>query len=78
MNAQRISDGQIVIIKEIEVKSTEGPITSFLSSELLRNDPRNYAGPILDVLVDELNTTKNFFLFFPSFMGLITQIRVDS
>ncbi|KAG9041186.1 hypothetical protein FS837_012635 [Tulasnella sp. UAMH 9824] len=58
LDAQRISDGLVVVLKEIDAKSTEGPITSFLSSESIKDDPRNHAVPVLDVLVDNLDDQK--------------------
>ncbi|KAG8920047.1 hypothetical protein FRC01_000951 [Tulasnella sp. 417] len=62
LDAQRISDGLVVMLKEIDAKSTEGPITSLLSSQLLRSDPRNHAVPVLDVLVDNTNDQKSLLI----------------
>ncbi|KIO18908.1 hypothetical protein M407DRAFT_31417 [Tulasnella calospora MUT 4182] len=58
LDAQRISDGMVVVLKEIDAKSSEGPITSFLSSESIKGNPRNHAVPVLDILVDNLDDQK--------------------
>ncbi|KIO23717.1 hypothetical protein M407DRAFT_77767 [Tulasnella calospora MUT 4182] len=52
LDAQRISDGQFVMIKEVKSSSKEGLIACYLSSEKFKSDPRNHAVPVLDVLKD--------------------------
>ncbi|KAG8918096.1 hypothetical protein FRC01_002042, partial [Tulasnella sp. 417] len=56
LDAQRISDGQFVKIEEVELSSKKAFITCYLSSEHLKNDPRNHAIPVLDVLRDVVHT----------------------
>lgn len=53
MDATRISDGKLVLLKRVKTSSPEIDIASFLSSKELRNDPRNHCVPVLDVIVDK-------------------------
>ncbi|KAF9475438.1 hypothetical protein BDN70DRAFT_883694 [Pholiota conissans] len=46
----RIEDNQKVVFKKVATKRHELPIAVHLSSPALRNDPRNHAVPILDVI----------------------------
>lgn len=53
MDAVRISDGRPVVLKRFELPAngqTELEVNSILSSEPLKNDPRNPALPMLDVI----------------------------
>ncbi|KAI0722005.1 hypothetical protein C8T65DRAFT_724342 [Cerioporus squamosus] len=50
MNARRISDGKLVLIKKVARKSREVHIATLLSCEELRRDARNHCVPVLDVL----------------------------
>ncbi|KAG8920048.1 hypothetical protein FRC01_000952 [Tulasnella sp. 417] len=54
IRTRRSEDQRWAIRKDKEVKSNskEGLITCYLSSEHLKNDPRNHAIPVLDVLRD--------------------------
>ncbi|KIO23719.1 hypothetical protein M407DRAFT_48980, partial [Tulasnella calospora MUT 4182] len=63
LDAQRISDGLFVMLKEVHSSSSEAFIARFLSSELLRNDPRNHAVPVLDVFPDPLDDKKVLLVF---------------
>jgi len=55
VDATRISDGLVVILKKIKRDSKELKITQFLSSEPLRADKRNHCVPLLDALDPEEN-----------------------
>ncbi|EIM85012.1 uncharacterized protein STEHIDRAFT_60358 [Stereum hirsutum FP-91666 SS1] len=53
MDAVRISDGRLVVLKRFELPAngqTELEVNTILSSEPLKNDPRNPALPMLDVI----------------------------
>ena len=52
MDATRISDGEIVMMKRIIVTehSNEVGIAKFFSSEPISSDPKNHCVPLLDVL----------------------------
>ncbi|KAH9894107.1 kinase-like domain-containing protein [Cubamyces lactineus] len=50
MDARRMSDGKLVLIKMIHTGSPEQTIATYLSSPELRQDPRNHCVPILDVI----------------------------
>ena len=52
MDATRISDGKLVLLKQVKSSSQELVIASLLSSEESRKDPRNHCVPILDIIVD--------------------------
>ena len=52
MDATRIADGKLVLLKRIGAKSTELSIANVLSSSEYRSDPRNHCVPILDVIPD--------------------------
>lgn len=52
MDATRISDGALVYIKRTRTDSQELQILAYLSSDELRQDPRNHCIPLLDVLQD--------------------------
>lgn len=53
MDATRISDDEVVILKRVHQDSEELKITRYLSSETLRADKRNHCVPLLDVLDPE-------------------------
>ncbi|KIO15972.1 hypothetical protein M407DRAFT_34398 [Tulasnella calospora MUT 4182] len=53
MDAQQLSDGKTVYLKHTKKDSPEVEIVQYLSSEELRNDPRNHCQPSLDVLRNE-------------------------
>jgi hypothetical protein len=52
MDATRISDGKLVMLKQImkSLHPFEIEIAKFLSADSLASDPRNHCVPILDVL----------------------------
>ncbi|KAI8984969.1 kinase-like domain-containing protein [Trametes punicea] len=52
MDARRISDNALVLMKRVRSDSDELAIATYLSSDPLRDDPRNHCVPILDVLRD--------------------------
>ena len=52
MDARRISDDRLVLIKQVVTGSQEERIARFLSSPEMLQDPRNHCVPILDVLRD--------------------------
>lgn len=53
MDAQRLSDGKTVFLKHTKKDSPEVEIGQYLSSEELRNDPRNHCLRVLEVLTNE-------------------------
>lgn len=50
IDATRISDGKLVMLKAITATSTELDICRYFSSEPLRDDPRNRCIPLLEEL----------------------------
>ncbi|KAJ8502134.1 hypothetical protein ONZ51_g223 [Trametes cubensis] len=52
MDARRISDNKLVLIKKVRSGSAEVQIASALYSKPLRSNPRNHCVPVLDVLRD--------------------------
>ncbi|KAG8944773.1 hypothetical protein FRC03_001913 [Tulasnella sp. 419] len=52
LDAQRVKDGKIVVLKYTKADSPEIEIGKFVSSSKLRDDPANHCMPLLDVLVD--------------------------
>lgn len=55
LDAARIADGRPVYLKCVNKNSKELEITRLLSSEGLKEDPRNHSVPLLDVLDDPLD-----------------------
>ena len=53
MDARRISDDKLVLIKQVVTGCQEEKIACFLSSPEMLQDPRNHCVPILDVVEDE-------------------------
>lgn len=53
MDARRIGDGNPVYIKRVKTGDDESQITSMLSSEPLRRDPRNHSVPVFDMFPDD-------------------------
>ncbi|RDX54873.1 hypothetical protein OH76DRAFT_1478388 [Lentinus brumalis] len=62
MDATRISDGRIVIVKKVEKSYTpwEEDVIRFLSTEPLASDPRNHSIPVYDVLQSPLDDNITF------------------
>ena len=60
IDATRTSDGALVYIKRVQSDSQELRLLSYLSSEELRQDPRNHCVPLLDVLTNPLEPTTTF------------------
>ncbi|KAG8917936.1 hypothetical protein FRC02_002768 [Tulasnella sp. 418] len=58
MDAQRSSDGSVVMMKILQKNSAELQITSRFSSKEMRDDPDNHCVPLLDVLDDPLDSQK--------------------
>lgn len=50
IDATRVSDGKLVMLKAIPSTSTEVDICRYFSSQPLCNDPRNRCIPLLEVL----------------------------
>ncbi|EPS92684.1 hypothetical protein FOMPIDRAFT_1137462, partial [Fomitopsis schrenkii] len=53
MDARRIVDDAPVYMKRVKTGDNESWITSMLSSEPLRRDPRNHSVPVLDIFPDD-------------------------
>ncbi|KAI1785359.1 kinase-like domain-containing protein [Ganoderma leucocontextum] len=60
MDATRIADGKLVLLKRIGTESTELSIAQQLSSPEYRSDPRNHCVPILDVIPDVDNPAMSY------------------
>lgn len=67
LDAVRVSDGQVVILKVIELQLAphEIEIGKFLSSEDLRNDGRNHSIPLYDSFPDPLDPENYFIAVLP-------------
>ena len=52
MDATRISDGKLVLLKHLHTDSQELRIATHLSSPEIRKDPRNHCVPVLDSFLD--------------------------
>ena len=52
MDARRMSDNELVLIKKVRSGSAELRIACSLYSDTLRNDPRNHCVPVLEILRD--------------------------
>ncbi|KAI0722006.1 hypothetical protein C8T65DRAFT_629974 [Cerioporus squamosus] len=76
MDATRLSDGQLVMIKKVVRDSEEVRITTYLSSEALREDPRNHCVPVLDVLNDPEDPTVSFMVM--PFLRRIDDVDFDT
>ena len=53
MDARRIADDVPVYIKRVKTGDNESQITSMLSSEPLRQDPRNHSVPVFEIFPDD-------------------------
>ena len=60
MDATRISDGKLVLLKRIRTESTELTIARQLSSPEYRSDPRNHCVPILDMIPDADDPARSY------------------
>ena len=60
LDARRLADGKLVLLKRVASSSPEIRIATYLSSEELRRDPRNHCVPILDVIVDRQDPSISF------------------
>ncbi len=76
MDATRLSDGRLVMIKKVVRNSEEVRITTYLSSEDLREDPRNHCVPVLDVLDDPEDPTVSFMVM--HFLRRIDDVEFDT
>ena len=60
MDATRLSDGKLVVLKQIRADSNELKIAMHFSSRTMREDPRNHCVPVLDVIPDKDDSSKCF------------------
>lgn len=60
IDAVQLSSGKTVFLKAVEKSSAETSIASYLSSEEMRDDPRNHCVPILDSFIDEMEPDTEF------------------
>ena len=60
IDATRLSDGKLVMIKKVARDSQEVRIATYLSSEALQKDPRNHTVPVFDILDDPDDPTLSF------------------
>ncbi|KAG8957998.1 hypothetical protein FRC03_009554 [Tulasnella sp. 419] len=63
MDAKRLSDDSVVMMKPTPKNSSELLITSLLSSGTLRDEPRNHSVPLLEVLDDPLDPNTALMIF---------------
>ncbi|RDX53006.1 hypothetical protein OH76DRAFT_62200 [Lentinus brumalis] len=76
MDARRLSDGKLVMIKKVVRDSQEVRIATYFSSDALRDDPRNHCVPVLDVL-DDLEDPSLSFMVMP-FLRRIHDVEFDT
>ena len=60
MDARRIADGKLVLLKRIRTDSAELDIARRFSLPEYRSDPRNHCVPILDVIPDADDPTMSY------------------
>lgn len=51
LDAIRIKDNKPVFVKKIRTWTDELPVALYLSSDVMRSDPRNRAMPLVDVIL---------------------------
>ena len=76
MDATRISDGKLVMIKKVAKDSQEVRIATYFSSEHLRKDPRNHCVPVFDVLDDPEDPSISFMVM--PFLRRIHDVEFDT
>ncbi|RPD62072.1 hypothetical protein L226DRAFT_508984 [Lentinus tigrinus ALCF2SS1-7] len=76
MDATRLSDGKLVMIKKVARGSEEVRISTYLSSEALRGDPRNHCVPVFDVLDDPDDSTVSFLVM--AFLRRMDDVDFDT
>lgn len=67
IDAVQLSSGKTVFLKAVDKSSAETCIASYLSSEELRDDPRNHCVPILDSFEDEMEPNTEFIVMLRKF-----------
>ncbi|KAI0334926.1 hypothetical protein GY45DRAFT_1294684 [Cubamyces sp. BRFM 1775] len=60
MDARRMSDNELVLIKRVRSDSAELRIACALYSDTLRNNPRNHSVPVLEILRDPEDETWSY------------------
>lgn len=60
MDAKRIHDGKVVMLKRVPTDGDEMRIATYFSSHDLRKDPRNHCVPILDLFQDPDDPATSF------------------
>ena len=77
MDATRISDSKLVMIKKVAKDSSqEVRIATYFSSENLRKDPHNHCVPVFDVLDDPECSTISFMVM--PFLRRIHDVEFDT
>ena len=76
LDAQRLCDEKLVLMKKVKSDSQEVRIATYLSSADLREDPDNHCVPILDVLRDPYDASLSFLVM--PFLRYIDQPRFDT
>lgn len=60
MDAARVSNGKLVLLKRVAMDSMEVKIASYFSCQGIREDPRNHCIPVLDVIPDKDDSNKSY------------------
>lgn len=60
MDATRVADGKLIMMKQIPTDSEELKIAMHLSSPEMRKDPRNHCVPVLDVFSDKDDPSQSY------------------
>ena len=76
IDATRLSDGKLVMIKKVARDSQEVRIATYLSSEHLRKDPRNHSVPVFDILDDPDDPTLSFMVM--AYLRRIDDVEFDT
>jgi len=75
IDARRMSDDMLVYIKRVKTGDNESRITTMLSSERLRQDPRNHSVPVLDLFQDDEDPRISYIVM--PFLRLIDSPQFD-
>ncbi|KAH9918117.1 uncharacterized protein B0H18DRAFT_1032100 [Fomitopsis serialis] len=75
IDARRMSDDMLVYIKRVKAGDNESRITTMLSSERLRQDPRNHSVPVLDLFQDDEDPGISYMVM--PFLRLIDSPQLD-
>ncbi len=60
MDATRVADGRLVVLKQVATDSQELRIATHFSSRDMQEDPRNHCVPVLDVFPDKDDPSRSY------------------